>query len=155
MSELDVDDFSRYSDILQMQATLRKGDINKGILMQKERINAPEMQLYITALASLGSALRDRKLLPLLVCESHHQVQEEGFAIKEEDYKMRVPRSQRGGEIIEPLVRDQWFVKMQPLAQPALKVSFLKGLDKKTEQLFGTFQVDVKLQSDHSPRTYQ
>lgn len=49
-------------------------------------------------------------------------MQDEGFAIKEEDYKMRVPRSQRGGEIIEPLVRDQWFVRMQPLAQPALQV---------------------------------
>ena len=39
---------------------------------------------------------------------------------------MRVPRSQRGGEVIEPLVRDQWFVKMQPLAEPALKVGMLK-----------------------------
>ena len=49
-------------------------------------------------------------------------MQAEGFAIKEEDYKMRIPRSQRGGEVIEPLVRDQWFVRMQPLAQPALQV---------------------------------
>ena len=36
---------------------------------------------------------------------------------------MRVPRSQRGGEVVEPLVRDQWFVRMEPLAKPALKVS--------------------------------
>ena len=36
---------------------------------------------------------------------------------------MRVPRSQRGGEIVEPLVREQWFVKMEPLAKPALAVS--------------------------------
>ena len=35
---------------------------------------------------------------------------------------MRVPRSQRGGEVIEPLVREQWFVSMRPLAEPALKV---------------------------------
>ena len=35
---------------------------------------------------------------------------------------MRVPRSQRGGDIIEPLVRDQWFVKAKPLADPALEV---------------------------------
>ena len=34
---------------------------------------------------------------------------------------MRVPRSQRGGEVVEPLVREQWFVRMQPLAQPALQ----------------------------------
>lgn len=31
-----------------------------------------------------------------------------------------VPRSQRGGEIIEPIVSEQWFVKMEPLAKPAL-----------------------------------
>lgn len=32
-----------------------------------------------------------------------------------------MPRSQRGGEVIEPLVSAQWFVKMKPLAEPALK----------------------------------
>jgi hypothetical protein len=32
----------------------------------------------------------------------------------------RVPRSQRGGEVVEPLVSDQWFVRMAPLAAPAL-----------------------------------
>ena len=36
---------------------------------------------------------------------------------------MRVPRSQRGGEVVEPLVRKQWFVRMKPLAEPALQVS--------------------------------
>ena len=45
--------------------------------------------------------------------------------MKVEDYKMRVPRSQRGGEVIEPLVRDQWFVRMEPLAKPALQVNSL------------------------------
>ncbi|CAL5223969.1 g6577 [Coccomyxa viridis] len=48
-------------------------------------------------------------------------MQEAGLVIKEEPYTMRVPRSQRGGEVIEPLVREQWFVRMQPLAEPALK----------------------------------
>jgi valyl-tRNA synthetase len=32
----------------------------------------------------------------------------------------RVPRSQRGGEIIEPMVSEQWFVRMDALARPAL-----------------------------------
>ena len=49
-------------------------------------------------------------------------MQTAGMVLKKEDYTVRVPRSQRGGEIVEPLVREQWFVKMQPLAQPALKV---------------------------------
>ena len=47
-------------------------------------------------------------------------MQTAGLAIKEEPYTLRVPRSQRGGEIVEPLVRPQWFIKMKPLAGPAL-----------------------------------
>jgi valyl-tRNA synthetase len=45
-----------------------------------------------------------------------------GLELKQEPHTMRVPRSQRGGEVVEPLVREQWFVRMQPLAQPALEV---------------------------------
>ena len=37
-------------------------------------------------------------------------MQAEGLVIKEEDYQMNVPRSQRGGEIIEPLISTQWFM---------------------------------------------
>lgn len=33
---------------------------------------------------------------------------------------LRVPRSQRGGDVIEPLISEQWFVKMDTLAAPAL-----------------------------------
>ncbi|HWQ04359.1 MAG TPA: valine--tRNA ligase [Longilinea sp.] len=45
-----------------------------------------------------------------------------GLVIKEEPYLMNVPRSQRGGEIVEPMISDQWFVAIQPLADAALKV---------------------------------
>ena len=44
-----------------------------------------------------------------------------GLVIKEEPYQMNVPRSQRGGEIIEPMVSTQWFVHIEPLAKAALK----------------------------------
>jgi valyl-tRNA synthetase len=43
-----------------------------------------------------------------------------GLVIKEEAYMLNVPRSQRGGEIVEPMISDQWFVKIKPLADPAL-----------------------------------
>ncbi|MDY0126333.1 MAG: valine--tRNA ligase, partial [Anaerolineaceae bacterium] len=42
-----------------------------------------------------------------------------GLVIKEEPYLMNVPRSQRGGEIVEPLVSTQWFIKMDKLAEMA------------------------------------
>jgi valyl-tRNA synthetase len=43
-----------------------------------------------------------------------------GLTLEVKPYRMQVPRSQRGGEIIEPLVSTQWFVKMKPLAGKAL-----------------------------------
>lgn len=48
-------------------------------------------------------------------------MQAQGLTIKEEPYLMNIPRSQRGSEIIEPLISTQWFVKIQPLAEAALK----------------------------------
>jgi len=49
-----------------------------------------------------------------------------GLVLKEEPYLMNVPRSQRGGEIVEPLVSTQWFVKMNNLAAMAAE-SVRKG----------------------------
>ena len=42
------------------------------------------------------------------------------LVIKEQPYTLNVPRSQRGGEIVEPMISTQWFVKIQPLADRAL-----------------------------------
>ena len=44
-----------------------------------------------------------------------------GLVIKEEPYTLNVPRSQRGGEIIEPMISTQWFVDIKPLAEKALE----------------------------------
>lgn len=43
-----------------------------------------------------------------------------GLVLKEEPYTLNVPRTQRGGEIVEPMVSTQWFVRIQPLAEVAL-----------------------------------
>jgi valyl-tRNA synthetase len=44
-----------------------------------------------------------------------------GLVLREEPYTLTVPRSQRGGEVIEPMISTQWFVSIQPLAQAALE----------------------------------
>ena len=44
----------------------------------------------------------------------------EGLVIKEQAYTHQVPRSQRGGEIIEPMISTQWFVKMESIGKKAL-----------------------------------
>ena len=43
-----------------------------------------------------------------------------GLVIKEEPYRHQVPVSQRGGEVIEPMISTQWFVKMESLAAAGL-----------------------------------
>ncbi len=47
-------------------------------------------------------------------------MREQDLVIKEEPYKTSIPRSQRGGELVEPMVSTQWFVRIQPLAEAAL-----------------------------------
>ncbi|OIW03276.1 hypothetical protein TanjilG_09923 [Lupinus angustifolius] len=49
------------------------------------------------------------------------ELEETRLAVKKEPHTLRVPRSQRGGEVIEPLVSKQWFVSMEPLAEKALQ----------------------------------
>ncbi len=44
-----------------------------------------------------------------------------GLVIKEQPYTHQVPRSQRGGEIIEPMISTQWFITMKPLAEAGLQ----------------------------------
>ena len=44
-----------------------------------------------------------------------------GMTIKVDPHTQRVPRSQRGGEVIEPMVSGQWFVKMDNMADRAVK----------------------------------
>ncbi len=44
-----------------------------------------------------------------------------GLTLKEEPYTLNIPRSQRGGEIVEPMISTQWFVRIQPLAEAALQ----------------------------------
>lgn len=45
-----------------------------------------------------------------------------GLLEKVEKHKLMIPRGDRSGAILEPLLTDQWYVKIAPLAEPAIKV---------------------------------
>ena len=45
----------------------------------------------------------------------------QGLVEKVEDHKLMVPRGDRSGSVVEPYLTDQWFVKIGPLAQPAIR----------------------------------
>lgn len=71
----------------------------------------------------------------------------DGLVIKEEPYQTRVPRSQRGGEVIEPLVSEQWFVKMESLAKPALDAvanGDVTIMPERYEKIFNRWLTDIK-----------
>jgi valyl-tRNA synthetase len=44
-----------------------------------------------------------------------------GLLEKIEDHRLMVPRGDRSGSVIEPFLTDQWFVKVGPLAEPAIQ----------------------------------
>ncbi len=48
-------------------------------------------------------------------------LEEEGLLVAVEDYMMSVPLSERSEAVIEPLISRQWFVEMEPLAEPAIE----------------------------------
>ncbi|MDE7329381.1 MAG: valine--tRNA ligase [Clostridia bacterium] len=52
------------------------------------------------------------------ICED---LQSQGYMVKIEDYKHNVGECYRCHATIEPIVSKQWFVKMQPLAKPAIE----------------------------------
>jgi valyl-tRNA synthetase len=49
-------------------------------------------------------------------------LKKQDLLVAEKPYKLRVPRSGRTNAIIEPMLTDQWFVKMESLARDALEV---------------------------------
>ncbi len=48
-------------------------------------------------------------------------MEELGLLEKVEDYTIQTPISDRSGEVIEPLLSEQWFMDMKPLAAPAIQ----------------------------------
>ncbi|MCP4042916.1 MAG: class I tRNA ligase family protein, partial [Gammaproteobacteria bacterium] len=50
-----------------------------------------------------------------------NDLKEQGLLEKIEDHKLMVPRGDRSHTVIEPFLTDQWYVKVAPLAEPAIR----------------------------------
>ena len=48
-------------------------------------------------------------------------LEEMGFLVDVQKHLLKVPKGDKTGEVIEPYLTDQWFVKMKPLALPAIE----------------------------------
>ncbi len=60
----------------------------------------------------------DRSVARKLVVQ---KMEELGLLVQIEDYTHQVGYSERGGVPVEPRLSEQWFVKMEPLAKPAIE----------------------------------
>ncbi len=49
------------------------------------------------------------------------RLEAEGLLVKIEDYQLELSQCQRCTEIVEPLLSKQWFVRIKPLAEPAIQ----------------------------------
>lgn len=70
-----------------------------------------------------------------------------GLVIKTEPYTTTIPRSQRGGEIVEPMISTQWFVKIEPLAHSALvavKDGRIKIVPDRFEKVYYNWLENIK-----------
>ncbi|WP_296044766.1 valine--tRNA ligase [uncultured Alteromonas sp.] len=48
------------------------------------------------------------------------QLEADGVLVKIDDHKLKVPRGDRTGAVIEPYLTDQWYVAIEELAKPAI-----------------------------------
>lgn len=74
-------------------------------------------------------------------------MQKAGLVIKEEPYRTTIPRSQRGGEIVEPMISEQWFVKIESLAKAALeavKDGRIKIVPERFEKIYFNWLENIK-----------
>jgi valyl-tRNA synthetase len=70
-----------------------------------------------------------------------------GLLAKIEDYTIQTPISDRSKEVIEPLLSEQWFVDMKPLAQPAIdavKRGDIKFIPARYEQIYLNWMENIR-----------
>jgi len=70
-----------------------------------------------------------------------------GLVIKEESYRTTIPRSQRGGEIVEPMISEQWFVQIESLAKAgldAVKDGRIKIVPERFEKTYFNWMENIK-----------
>lgn len=66
-------------------------------------------------------------------------LKQQGFLEKTEDHFLSIPHTEKTGTIIEPMLTDQWFIKMESLAKPAIAAvndSKLKFIPKKWNKTY-------------------
>ncbi|HEY9030741.1 MAG TPA: valine--tRNA ligase [Kangiella sp.] len=93
-------------------------DYEMGQRHNLEMINVLTPTAHISNTAPEAYRGMDRYEARKRIVEDFEQL---GLLEKIEPHKLKVPRGDRSGVVIEPYLTDQWYVKIAPLAEPALK----------------------------------
>ena len=70
-----------------------------------------------------------------------------GLLDKVDDHKLKVPRGDRSGVVIEPYLTDQWYVKTQPLADKAIAAvenGSIEFVPKQYENMYFSWMRDIQ-----------
>lgn len=92
-------------------------DFDMGLRHKLEQIRVMDDHAIMNENAGKYEGL-DRQAARKMVVDDLKQA---GFLVKVEDHQHAVGHCQRCETIIEPMISKQWFVRMQPLAEPAIK----------------------------------
>ncbi|OQK15740.1 valine--tRNA ligase [Methyloprofundus sedimenti] len=110
----DYEVWTRHKEISAIQNQIHGGLINIFTVDAAIRANEEEEQDLIPAQYIGLDRVAARKQIVA-------DLDSLGLLEKIDDHKLMVPRGDRSGSIIEPLLTDQWYVKVAPLAEPALE----------------------------------
>ena len=72
---------------------------------------------------------------------------EQGLLDKVDDHKLKVPRGDRSGVVIEPYLTDQWYVKAAPLAEKAITAvedGDIQFVPKQYENMYFSWMRDIQ-----------
>ncbi|NPU94610.1 MAG: valine--tRNA ligase [Gammaproteobacteria bacterium] len=70
-----------------------------------------------------------------------------GLLEKIDDHGLKVPKGDRSGAVVEPFLTDQWYVRVAPLAQPAIKAvenGDIQFVPKQYENMYFSWMRDLQ-----------
>ncbi len=94
-------------------------DVNDFLLSKRHNLSAINIMNSDATINHLGGEYVG---LDRFVCRERiwRDMVNDGLAIRTEPHIQRIPRSQRGGEIIEPMLSTQWFVDVEQMSRRAM-----------------------------------
>ncbi len=101
-------------------------DFEAGLRHELKRIKILDLHAHLRLAGSLTDPAVAEAVEDLPVAKARPKIEqfltEQGFLEKSEPHKMALGKCYRCKTVVEPFLSDQWFVKIKPLAEPAIQV---------------------------------